>query len=205
MSYSQNNWEQFYSLDTTPSFFLNNICVHKSFLEAIINQDPKQILEVGVGTGTMSIFLSLLGIECTGADSNKEIVKKAEILNKKLNGRAVFKKADAFYLSFSDHSFDVVFSQGFFEHFADVLILKLLREQLRVGKIVMLSVPNNFYPQKDFGDERLLSKLYWDTLLKTHFNLLHSENYYEFSKEADGLWGKKTERFLVMYMAKISL
>lgn len=199
----KNQWEHFYSSDITPIFFLNNICVHRSFLEAIIAESPRRILEVGIGTGTMGLFLSFLGLECTCVDNSEKIIKKAEILNKKLRGKAMIIKANALDLPFSDQSFDVVFSQGFFEHFSDELIVTLLREQLRVGKIVILSVPNNSYPQKDLGDERLLPKDYWDKLLSACFNLLHSQNYYEFSREIKQGSSTRIERYLVMYMAKI--
>jgi ubiquinone/menaquinone biosynthesis C-methylase UbiE len=76
-----------------------------------------------------------------------------------------FKKADAFNLPFDDDSFDVCFSQGFFEHFADDDIRKLLWEQLRVSRKVLFSVPSFWYPRQDFGDERLMKKEDWLRIL----------------------------------------
>lgn len=197
-------WESFYTQEVTPEFLFENICVHRIFFKEILKGKPRRVLEVGIGTGTMSLFLSMLGIECVGIDNNDEIVKRAMRASKALGRHIIFQKANAAALPFEDRSFDIVFSQGFFEHFSDTMIIKLLSEQLRVGSDVILSVPNNFYPQKDVGDERLLSKEYWDHMLMGNFNLVHSENYYEFSRRVKGFWGDRIERFSVMYMAKIA-
>ncbi len=55
-----------------------------------------------------------------------------------IRGEVTFKKADAFNLPFDDDSFDVCFLQGFFKHFADDDIGKLLGEQLRFSRKVVL-------------------------------------------------------------------
>jgi hypothetical protein len=92
-----------------------------------------------------------------------------------MNGRAKFVYCDVFRLSekFMKDEFDVVFSQGFFEHFDDNEINTLLKEELEVGKVVIFSVPSNFYPRKDFGDERLLSSGDWRKILKDfHINFV---------------------------------
>ncbi|OGZ41603.1 MAG: hypothetical protein A3C80_00160 [Candidatus Ryanbacteria bacterium RIFCSPHIGHO2_02_FULL_45_43] len=199
-------WKDFYTKkEVTPHFVLENICVHRALLTEIFKERPRAVLEVGIGTGTMSAFLSLSGIECIGVDNNDAIVTAANGVNKILGAHAIFHKADASSLPFKNLYFDIVFSQGFFEHFTDDAIIIFLREQLRVGKKVILSVPNNFYPKKDIGNERLLTKEYWDGFLSSNFRMLYSTNYYEFSKEVAGWWNKKIERALVMYMAKISL
>jgi hypothetical protein len=85
-----------------------------------------------------------------------------------MNGRAKFVYCDAFKLSekFMKNEFDVVYSQGFFEHFSDKKINTLIKEQLIIGKTVIFSVPSNFYPKKDFGNERLLSINEWKEILK---------------------------------------
>jgi hypothetical protein len=59
-----------------------------------------------------------------------------------------------------------VYSQGFFEHFDDASIEALVREQLRVGRRVYISVPNARYGVQDFGNERLLTRAEWDRLLR---------------------------------------
>jgi ubiquinone/menaquinone biosynthesis C-methylase UbiE len=87
-------------------------------------------------------------------------------------------EADAFSLPFPAQSFDVAFTAGFFEHFSDDEIGRLLSEQLRVARRVVFSVPNAAYPSRDFGNERLMSRAQWDALLRSHgFELEHSADY----------------------------
>ena len=148
--------------------YFADLNAHRNLFEEIINLDPKKILEVGTGSGSMSIFLSHIGYDVTAIDNNKKILENAKKLSEKLNGKVSFVYCNAFKLSetFNRNEFDVVFSQGFFEHFNDDEIRKLLQEQLKVGKIIIYSVPSNYYHQKDFGNERLLSPKQWNKILK---------------------------------------
>lgn len=170
-------WNKFYSKTYDLEFLIQNIFCHQQLFSAVWEEAPKKILEVGVGTGSMSVFLSFLGLNVVGLDNDKNILKKARILNEKLNGRAKFIWGDAYKLPFGDKAFDVIFSQGLLEHFQDEDIIKLLDEQLRVGKVAVLSVPNKFYPRQDFGDERLLSDEYWQKTLSKKYHLVKSLSY----------------------------
>lgn len=170
-------WDEFYSKTYDLKFLIQNTFCHLELFTAVWEESPKKILEVGVGTGSMSAFFSYLGLDVTGLDNDKNILKKARNLAKKLNGHVKFVWGDALKLPFEENSFDVVVSQGLLEHFPNRQILSLLDEQLRVGKTVVLSVPNKFYPQKDFGDERLLSDQYWQKLLSKKYYLLKSLSY----------------------------
>ena len=87
-----------------------------------------------------------------------------------LNGKVIFQIADAHNLPFNNDSFDLCFSQGFFEHFDDEDIIKLIQEQLRVAKVIIFSVPTFWYPIQDFGDERLMKKEEWLEIL-SQFNI----------------------------------
>lgn len=170
-------WEKFYSKSYDLDYLIRNVSCHREMFDLIYEENPKKILEVGIGTGSMSIFLSFLGFEVTALDNNNKVISKAKQLSKKLNGKVNFILGDAFKLDFKDKSFDVIFHQGLLEHFSDRQIFELLDEQLRVGNRVVLSVPNNLYKQKDFGNERLLSKAYWDNLLSKRYKLLNSFTY----------------------------
>ena len=57
------------------------------------------------------------------------------------------------------------FHRVFFEHFTDDDIRKLLKEQLRVSRKALFSVPSLWYPRQDFGDERLMKKEDWLRIL----------------------------------------
>ncbi len=161
------SWEEYYSTDLNLHEYLRNLSGHSTLFEEIIHESPSKLLEIGVGTGSMSIFLSHLGFRVIGADNNKKVINEASKLSEKLNGHVEFVKADAYNLvdKFGTDYFDIIFSQGFFEHFDDKEIKKLINEQLKVGKVVFISVPSNFYPKKDLGNERLLSVDEWKKIL----------------------------------------
>ena len=148
--------------------YLECLYKHSLLFQEINKEKPIKILEVGTGTGSMSIFLSHLGYEVRAIDNNIELLNRAQTLNRKMNGNARFVFCDAFKIKEKiwPNKFDVVFSQGFFEHFRDEDIKRLLNEQLEVGKTIFFSVPSNFYPKKDFGDERLLDTNQWQKILR---------------------------------------
>ena len=159
------DWEQYYKeRPLSLERYVNNIWDHKPLLIEVAS-NGRNILEVATGTGALSIFLSHLGYNITSIDNNDGVLKRAQQNNANLKGRVVFKKANAFNLPFDDENLDVCFSQGFFEHFADDDIKKLLREQLRVSRKVLFSVPSFWYPRQDFGDERLMKKEDWLRIL----------------------------------------
>jgi len=158
-------WEQYYKeRSLSPERYINNIWEHKLLLIEVASMG-RNMLEVATGTGNLSIFLSHLGYNVVSIDNNDGVLKIAQHNNANFKGGVTFNKADAFNLPFDDDSFNVCFSQGFLEHFADDDIRKLLREQLRVSRKVLFSVPSFWYPKQDFGDERLMKKEDWLRIL----------------------------------------
>lgn len=195
----ENEWNTYYKKNTSVQEYYGDIIAHIPLFEEIIkeNQNNGNILETGIGTGSMSIFLSHLGYNVVGIDNNEQILQEAIRLNKSVvgidrkifindklienikEGKITFSQCDAFQLSnkFADHEFDIVFSQGFFEHFNNEEIVTLIKEQLKVGKCVIFSVPSNFYPVEGlFGNERLLSISEWGEILKD-FNIVFIKDY----------------------------
>lgn len=164
-----NSWQEFYSNPINLNDYLRNLHMHSFIFERILEETPSNILEVGVGTGSMSIFLSHLGLSVKAVDNNQEVLNNALKLNDALNGSAQFIEADAYKLSeiFSSDNFDLVFSQGFFEHFNNNEIENLINEQLKVSRLIFISIPSIFNPSNDFGDERLLSIKKWKEILGT--------------------------------------
>ena len=159
------DWEQFYKeKPLSLERYINNIWEHKSLLIEVVS-NGRNILEVATGTGNLSIFLSHFGHNVVSVDNNDGVLKMAQHNCANIKGEVIFKKTDAFNLPFKDDSFDVSFSQGFVEHFADDDIRKLVEEQLRVSRNVLLSVPSFWYPIQDFGDERLMKKEDWMKIL----------------------------------------
>lgn len=190
-------WADYYGNQVTPDLYIRNLYGQREFLQAIIETKAKRILEVGAGTGTMSIFLSQLGRSVVTLDNDPQLIELARQTKDQLGGRNEIVPGDALHLPFPDNSFDLVFHQGLLEHFSDEQIRGLIREHLRVAPVVLVSVPNNFYPRKDFGDERLMSKRQWEQILAP-FKVSLSHNY---SLKILPKW--YLPRVPIQYMAKI--
>lgn len=200
---TKKSWGHFYLHEPDLKYLIKNTFFHLPMFELIYKENPKKILEIGSGSGTMAIFLSYLGFDVISLDNDKKILFDAKRVTKKFNGRVKFTFGNAFKLPFREKSFDVIFHQGLFEHFLDEDIFRLLDEQLRVAKIVVFSVPNNYYPKKDFGNERLLSKKYWDRLIRLRYKLLESQNYHSFPQAVfGGRFIYRTKN--TMYLAKVT-
>lgn len=173
MSHPQ--WDAVYRRPVDLGEFIDHVYSHKPYLTEILDRKPSSILEIGVGGGSTSIFLSYMGVKVTAIDNNARVIEAAARNNAELRGHLEFREADAFHLPFPDDSFDVVCHQGFFEHFEDEQIASLAREQLRVAPLVVLSVPTLFYLSRSLG-ERLMSKRRWDSLFK-NYNIVKSFYY----------------------------
>ena len=165
------SWSTYYEnignpswLDMSASFLYN-----ARYLFQIIKTKAQSVLEVGAGRGLHAIFLSYFVPRVIGIDVEESLIKKAVQLNKKFRGKAQFLKMDAFYTGFKDQSFSVCCSQGFFEHFTDSAILALIKEQLRVARSVVFSVPSCYYPRKNVGNERLMKMQEWKEMLNEYF------------------------------------
>ncbi|MEO6457349.1 MAG: class I SAM-dependent methyltransferase [Chloroflexia bacterium] len=87
-------------------------------------------LEVGSGSGRLSVLLALEGHQLTCLDYTKEALQAARRNFAASNVRGRFVQGDALTLPFATGSFDVVFSTGLLEHFADPL--QIVTEMVRV-------------------------------------------------------------------------
>jgi len=162
---------------------VRHVLGHARLLSAVMRLRPARVLEIGSATGSLAIVLSWLGPEVISAGASPDAVERAESENKRLDGRARFRTADTFTLrEFADASFDVVVSQGFFDQFQDDEIIALLRQQLRVARYVVFSVPSRARTRVDGGDERLLAHYQWDCLLlRGGFEIVESCDYRPFA------------------------
>jgi len=196
-------WEEFYAHPISMREYISNICMHKEFFLSILDEQPQNALEVGLGSATMAAFLSHLGVNVTAVDNNATVLSRAEETCRALKVNVRLQKMDAFKLEFDRRSFDVVYHQGLLEHFTDDKIRTLLREQLRVGQVVVFSVPCQTYGRRDIGDERLLTKDEWEEILSS-FRVVQTQ-YYGDNILRRGGWPHRSCFLLrqVMYLAKI--
>ncbi len=110
--------------------------------------DPtgKRIIEVGCGSGFMSLALARRGAQCAVLDISPEALGVA---------RRAFEQAgmpppecfltNALDSGIPSHSFDVAWNAGVIEHFSDADKERLVREMIRItkpGGLVIILVPN---------------------------------------------------------------
>lgn len=119
----------------------------------------KKIMELGSGSGMLSILMAAQGAEVYLVDISSESLEYAKILEAKLRGDTPEFLGEIAYLHknfddvLSDKSmwsvFDLVHNEGIIEEYAEnnaVAIVSGMRRLTRPGGIVMVGVPNFFNP-----------------------------------------------------------
>jgi SAM-dependent methyltransferase len=127
------------------------------------------LLEIASGSGYTSAIVSDLlskkNAKVIATDISEDLVK--ELSNKFSLDNLEGKVIDAFNIDMANKSVDIIFHQGFLEHFDNNDIIKILKEQGRVAKTIVFDVPNGrrWDKTKEFGDERFLSHKEWINLV----------------------------------------
>ena len=101
--------------------------------DIVMKYDPKKVLDVGCGMGTLVRILRQRGVEAYGIDF-------AEVLPGFYWQEDYFKVAEAQNLAYKDKEFDVVISSDFFEHILEEDIDRVANEMRRVGKKVLARI-----------------------------------------------------------------
>ena len=158
-------WDNFPVEQIGPATFLKRNAIHLELLRAALQRARGSLLEVGVGSGAQSSVLSRFVRRTVSLDNDLRILSAARPNTRRYGPSLKLLAADAFTMPFRDTTFGVAISQGLLEHFNDDEIGRLLREQLRVARSVVFSVPSNNYPRQDVGNERLLSPAHWQELV----------------------------------------
>ena len=86
----------------------------KSLLNRALGDKLLDVLDVGCGTGALSLILSEMGHNVTGIDLSEGMLGKAKEKVKGQNFRAEFRLGDAENLSFENESFDAVINRNLF-------------------------------------------------------------------------------------------
>jgi len=174
------SWNEYYT-DWHKADYDRHIKAWKGLCHRVARYTPKngKILEVGTGTGMMSIYLSKMGFRVIGIDNNEMQIRRAINLAKELKSKAKFRYSNLFNLNNKKGKMDIAFSQGLLEHFSDKDIKRIIKKQFEVAKIVAFSVPLDKFGHKSRGDERLLPEKYWKNLVKD-YKIVH---WSKFSKD----------------------
>ena len=115
---------------------------------------PASILEVGTGTGALAVLLAAHGYRVLGIDIDATVVDGARQLAEHFHVPCRFERADAFDLGGYADQFDLAFSSGVIEHFSTADATRMLREQGKAARHVLVAVPTRHALRSDpFADE----------------------------------------------------
>jgi len=104
----------------------------------------KRILEVGSGSGLVSLALARRGAHVTLCDISPEALRFSQAVFAKAAAQGEMIQGSILDLPFDDNAFDVTWNAGVIEHFEGDRQIQALREMLRVtrpGGRVVVAVP----------------------------------------------------------------
>lgn len=114
-------------------------------IEALGDLAGWMVLEVGAGRGADSVYLARKGAESHVLDFSAKALEMTEEFARREGVNLHLIESDAHRIPFSDSYFDLIFHQGFLEHFRDPA--PLLLEQKRVLKkdgFLIVDVPQKY-------------------------------------------------------------
>jgi hypothetical protein len=158
-------WGAFYASGADLSGFFSSLHYHEPLMRAIFDGPHETTLEAGSGPAPMSAFLAMAGVKATALDNDPEVLDVARESASRWRVQPEFVEGDIFHLDRLGRTFDVVFSQGVLEHFADEQIREIVRQSLAVAPRFVFSVPSKHYGHQDFGNERLMLAADWERIL----------------------------------------
>ncbi len=143
---------------------LSNILLHWPYLLRIVQLRPKKMLEIGCGPADHSVFLSYIKpkTKISLLDNDNQIINslKKNLFNKitKFYICNITNKKDVLKQKFLKNEFDLIYSQGLMEHFDKNNFQTIINNFLPYTQKILISIPAENYPNRDFGNELLRSK-----------------------------------------------
>lgn len=140
-----------------------------TILSHILKYAPpnSRILESAAGTATLSLYLSTQGFECTALDQDADMIILSKMLQEICGGEIKRAQGSFLELPFSNDHFDVVFNHGVLEYFDDPTVIRIIQEQLRVGKRFIFEVPTIWNKALYIEDDEILRSYYhWKKLVE---------------------------------------
>ena len=138
------DWDTYWAAHE-PSGYVNYTPEITRTITSQLGVQGKRVLEIGVGTGGDSSMLAKLGANVHIIDFSRKALILAISTATETQVEMVATECDARHLPFESDSFDLVFHQGFLEHFEDPI--PLIVEQNRVlkqGGYVLIDVPQKY-------------------------------------------------------------
>ena len=169
---------------------------HEKYIKTKVNQKRKlvkllikhsgdgKVIEAGCGTGIISAHLARKGLNVLGVDMDSKVLGLAKDLEQKYYGDSCvkFKKQSIFELNYKENNFDLCYSVGVLEHFADEEIINSLSQQIKIAKKTVVVIPTKWFKDSEalHGDDRFLKLSYWRELISQSGGKVIEEASYSF-------------------------
>ena len=127
-----------------------------------------RIMEAGCGSAALASYLASKGHVTCGLDIDKDMLKLAKRVSAQFGSANRIRFIEGSVLSLPElGKFEVIFSNGVFEHFQDEQITLILEQQLKAASHVVFSVPSDFFTeeQRQYGNERFMPRRTWRELI----------------------------------------
>jgi SAM-dependent methyltransferase len=179
----QKYWEKYYNKASTQRETIERICgeydeIWKKWYGSANISKPQSMIEIGAYPGRYIAYLSnLFGIEVTGLDYNSDKDKIVETM--KIMGVSNYHYIQAdFFNHLPTQKYDLVFSNGFIEHFDDFnQVMDLHIKYLNDNGSLLMIIPNKNYLRKYYG------LLYDKENLSVHnLNCMHLDVFKKFAE-----------------------
>lgn len=145
--YWENNWkasdiQNLANLKWLRSYLYRRI---DDILKSRLKSSPKRtFLEVGCGSGRWLVYFNrVFGYKVYGIDYSKNVCEFAKKVVEFAGVKADIQCKDLFFFLDEDVQFDVVFSDGFLEHFEKPIeVIGAMNRLLKPGGILITTIPN---------------------------------------------------------------
>ena len=151
-------------------------------------QEPVSILDIGCGTGSLSLLMAQLGHQVTGVDFSPEMIKQAEQKAALADLEVVFHVMDARHLQLASNQYDAIICRHLLWLMPDITaILDAWRKLLRPNGQIMLV--EGYWSGGGLHAEAVVTAMPSQFISVTVKDLTHDESY----------WGKvvSDERYAV--------
>lgn len=151
------SWEAFLKDRTHHNLYVSAL-LHKPVIKLIrrIASPGDLLLEAGCGSGRTAMLFSDMGYRTIALDLSHDLLARISPARAFLPGLELT-RADLSRLPFKEKRFTVAYSFGVLEHFDPPEIIRLLVEQRRVARYVVVDIPNDRCQKQCYGDERFYS------------------------------------------------
>ncbi len=155
--------------------------VEKDLIFELMGKIDGRALELGCGTGNLSLDLASRGFELTAIDRSKEMLALAKDKGLREGLDIDYREMDAEKLDFEDESFDLVISLTAFEFFKDQkAAFEEMKRVLRPGGSLIIGTINR---ESDWGDLYAMEAIKEDSIFR--------EAKFTSEKELSELWPEK--------------